>query len=475
MNSGVSGKPAESVRLITTSVRRSRSVIGFGVSLLLASPPAKGQSEACNDSKRLLAGLDAYQAGLAATDVGSQTRASSQQPPAVDTNASFEGSPSSDASQADSAGNRAPRLRSDGVASGGALEQFAKAAQLLLQDMECHPWPVVAFYAGLAHERLGKLVEARALYQRAIRFKAEGDGESLQQQQRAQEGARAELPKLEVRIPRLTLLVPDPNGVGVTASLDGAPLPAAIFGDAQLVNPGTHEVAVDCGPASMSVGGPEHGPRSIRVALAEFESKSLSLCMPAEAPKAFATLQLSAPARDTGVLEVRLDSDNISETEFERPLRVEPGRHQLLVRRQCAEGEVVSSRDVTLTKGQRATISVGVDCPAPQWRTLQTVGWVGAGVGAAGLAVAGVTGALAWRTYADSCEDGTCDPSKRRQFDRYRVLKDWSTVSFWVGAPLLVAGTGVLWWNHSRERQPHAEAETTVRVGTRSVLLEGRF
>jgi hypothetical protein len=119
---------------------------------------------------------------------------------------------------------------------------YAQAARLLSEDLSLHPWPTVAYYAGLAYEKDQKLVEAAELYRRAGALAVRGTGEELELEQKAQSDAAARLAAVEPRIPRLTLHIEPATSQGVTVTLDGASVPVDALQAPLPVNSGSHQV-----------------------------------------------------------------------------------------------------------------------------------------------------------------------------------------------------------------------------------------
>jgi hypothetical protein len=121
--------------------------------------------------------------------------------------------------------------------------------------------------------------------------------------------------------------------------------------------------------------------------------------------------------------------------EIDAPL--DPGTHQVEAdapgrrpwRASVAVGDFGDRREVVVTGFE--------DVPRPRPRSkLRSLAWITLSVGAAGLATAGATAAVA----AANCPGGHCASSPSRPIDTYNSLRRVSTVSFWVGGGLSVAG-----------------------------------
>ena len=95
-------------------------------------------------------------------------------------------------------------------------EDFSTALERLQQVMERYPSPLAARWAGFCLQRLGRLVEAAAMYRQALSLTPPPDDEVTHEQ--AQEKAKALLAKVEARIPHLTLQV---EGVSAEVEAEG--------------------------------------------------------------------------------------------------------------------------------------------------------------------------------------------------------------------------------------------------------------
>jgi len=114
-----------------------------------------------------------------------------------------------------------------------ALEKFELANQLV-------PAPTLALRAARCLEKLGRLVEASERYLEVTRMKLGATAPF--QHRKAQVEALQERDKLAPRIPSLEVALEGPVGKGVTVSLDGKPVPGALIGQKQAIDPGKHVV-----------------------------------------------------------------------------------------------------------------------------------------------------------------------------------------------------------------------------------------
>lgn len=194
------------------------------------------------------------------------------------------------AAQQDAATRSAGRkLAQDGVAllqqgqAPQASEKLEKAYQLLQV-------PSVALWSGRALAARGLLVEASERYVEASRLSGfKGD---QQVQLDAQKEAARELESLTPRIPTLVVAVVLGTGERPTVTLDDKPVPTALWGEEQPVNPGTHELKLTLGDKQLTR----------RVTLAEAEKKRETLS-PDEAPSVDAAPQPTTAASGTGVAQ----------------------------------------------------------------------------------------------------------------------------------------------------------------------------
>ena len=106
------------------------------------------------------------------------------------------------------------------------------------------------------------------------------------------------------------------------------------------------------------------------------------------------------------------------------------------------------------------------------WR--RPAGWVGLGVGAAGLATWGVTGLMVLNQnadLADKCPNDICPPESGDDVDRFKTFRAVSGVGFVVGVVGAAVGVPLL---ATRPKQ-EAALQVRVRANGSSLSLEGRF
>jgi hypothetical protein len=153
-----------------------------------------------------------------------------------------------------------------------------------------------------------------------------------------------------------------------------------------------------------------------------------------------------------------VDGVAIPSQAWSAPRRVNPGKHTVMAK--------VGSREVTqevvVAEGENTSIALDThdlrapDAPATTAtadhpalaRPLGAIFWVGAGAGAAGIAVGTVAGILSLsnKSQADSfCRDNKCPPAAYSSLDAANTWATVSTVAFAVaGAGAVLAGVGLL-------------------------------
>lgn len=168
-----------------------------------------------------------------------------------------------------------------------------------------------------------------------------------------------------------------------------------------------------------------------------------------------------------------------------------PGQHE--VRAEYA-GQELSQR-VSLADGQRAEVilSFSADGGATSSTTAtkgepfdqgppeadtgsgqRTLGWVGIGIGGAGLVLGGVTGMLALGKRGDledQCPNGVCPESARGDHDSYNQMRTFSTIGFVVGVVGVGAGAVLL----ATAPSTSDSASVSAYVGLGSAGVRGSF
>ncbi len=304
---------------------------------------------------------------------------------------------------------------------------FQQAASLLSTAFQTYALPIVAHDAGVAHERLGRWVEAAWFYQRAAECSTTAHDADPAKQREAQQQAAARLAALEPQIPHLTLTVQSAAPAAVTVLLDGTPAPPDWLGKPQMLDPGDYHITTQCHqkPAGTLVS----------VTLAPHNRLVLPLQVPCS----------DAVAPAPGI-----------------PSQPAPPAHQ-------------PASGYSLAPMPRAA-ALPEDETSPSPESVRIAGWSALGVGAAGTAVWAITGLLATSKKSALENDGTCtnagqcNGTHQDDIDQYNSLRRASTVGFWVGVPLLAAGASALIWQYARdEGATGAHADAWVGVGSAGV------
>ncbi|MBX3231947.1 MAG: hypothetical protein KIT84_12275 [Labilithrix sp.] len=162
-----------------------------------------------------------------------------------------------------------------------------------------------------------------------------------------------------------------------------------------------------------------------------------------------ATLTVTVPAG----AKVKLDDSEMSDASVGVPLKVNPGKHQIVASTSSDEKRA----SVDLAEGETKAIELDVagaaEAPPPPppkpkatTTTTSTLVWIGGGVAAAGVVAGSITGIMAFSAKSDvstRCENNRCPPSEDAKIDQGMLYGNISTVSFivaGVGAGILVYG-----------------------------------
>jgi len=157
-------------------------------------------------------------------------------------------------------------------------ERWSEAHERLSQAFELFPAPTVALLDAKALEKLGRLVEAHAAFQKAASLRV--DDESPKAFRRAVQEAERERDRVARSIPTLTIEVRG-ESPSHTLTLNGVPLPREAWGRPRKLDPGSYTVVAKQG-ASLE--------RSESVTLAPAGQASLILTLSSGAAPASAPL-----------------------------------------------------------------------------------------------------------------------------------------------------------------------------------------
>lgn len=269
--------------------------------------------------------------------------------------------------------------------------------------------PSLALWSARALEKVGKLVEASERYLEATRLPEDSGGDPTVQEKAKQEAA-AERKELLPRIPKLVVEVEGVEARRVELTIAGESVKSALIGTPRPTNPGQVEVIGRVGTAVAKQ----------VVTLTEGERESVLLSF------------------DPSTLPSEMD-DESAQTDAAAP---------------------------TAT-----TLATPEDQPASgSWQ--RTAGWIGIGLGAAGVVVGGVTAGILVAKQGDlDCPDNACPASQEDAMASYNDLRPVSSAAFIAGGILAAAGVTLLLTAPSAEQS----ASITPYVGWASAGVTGTF
>jgi hypothetical protein len=292
-----------------------------------------------------------------------------------------------------------------------AADRFARAGELV------HA-PTLEVGLARADVGLGKWIAAQELYHRILREGAQAGAPPAFV--KAVAGARRELDALEPRIPSVVILAIGSASARVT--LDGVPVPRVALGITRPVDPGVHVFRTEA-----------DGFAPVEVTLTIAEHKAETVTLELKAGRAGAPLDpwnahaAAPPAPAPAVFNPP-------------PLPPPPP-----------------------------------PAPAQGGSIQRTLGFVGLGVGGAGLVVGVVSGIAALGKHsalAEVCPGGQC-VNQQSAVDSYHLVADLSTAGFIAGGALAATGV-VLLVTAPRRRAPEGAWIAPV-VGAGYAGVEGRF
>jgi hypothetical protein len=277
-----------------------------------------------------------------------------------------------------------------------AADRFARAGELV------HA-PTLVLGLARAQVGLGKWIAAEETYYRLVHEPVPSGAPPAFT--KALADARKELAALEARIPSVTIVVKGAPSARVT--LDGTPVPGAVLGVPRPVDPGKHAVRAEAdgfAPAQAAFTAAEHKNESVTLTLEHG---------PAAAPE--------APPPPPAVAA-------------QKPAGAPPGAAA-----PPPIGPAAPAATVDETAGARP--------PSPQISSggslRRTLGFVGLGVGGAGLVLGAVTGGLAipkHNALDATCPDGLCTRSQADAVGSYHLFTTLSTAGFIAGGVLAATG-----------------------------------
>ncbi len=322
----------------------------------------------------------------------------------------------------------APALAVDDSAKGAARElssqgkedfdagRFDAATQKFQKAFDVVKVPTLALWSARCESRLGHLVAASELYRQALQLTPNEVWVGSTQQE-AQAEAQSELDALVPRIPKLRIVVigAQPNEVALT--VDNVSVPSALVGVDRPTDPGRRRVI---------------GKRGAETAYVVLELKE------SEVKEVVLKFSGTPPASDTAP-------------------------PSLLAPAATSQRAMLAPAPTTATVNDGGTGS-----------TQRLLGWIGLGVGAAGVIEGAVTGVFVIQRYSklkEGCPNGTCDPAlvDGYRMDMYNALRAASMVGFVVGGVGLAAGATLLLTS------PKPSTKVGLFVGPSSAGIHGAF
>ncbi len=197
----------------------------------------------------------------------------------------------------------------------------------------------------------------------------------------------------------------------------------------------------------------------------------------AELTPKLASLTVSAASSGTDAPSVNIDGADIPKDAAQSPRLVDPGHHVIKVKGNAASGQV----EIDLKEGEQRAVDVPLtpDHP-PQGKLVpNTLVWVGFGVGALGVVVGGITGAIALSkasTVKSECPNGQCPPAAHSDLNLTNALSTTSTVAFVIGA--LGVGVGIVGLVTSKREPLPASAwlqELRISIGPGTISARGAW
>lgn len=301
-----------------------------------------------------------------------------------------------------------------------AANRYPEARDAFESVLKVVDVPVVAFKAGQANERLGKLLRAAELYAQAIELKQNQFWADKALQLKAQKDAKAALADLNPQIPTAKIELQGDLDAIAEVTLDDTPLPLEALANPQRLDPGKHVVRATT---------KDRRSLSVEVTLAAGDVKAIALDVAKATP-----------------------ADHVEATQPPAaPLPVAPA--------------------VSPPSGHVATSKPNSTKPTAQ----QWAGYASLGVGAAGLVLGTTAGLVAWSKYTDmksQCGGSNCvgdiydrlNPS----YDHWQTV---STVGFIVAGVGAAAGATLLLVHPQEKVAPSAR----LTVGPGTVVVRGAF
>jgi hypothetical protein len=318
----------------------------------------------------------------------------------------------------------------------GAFEtgRYEEANEKLSRALDLVGVPTIALYAARTNVKLGNWVKASELYLLASRLSPRSAADISRLQ--AQYEAEKERAALLARVPRLTIELKGTDLETVQVTLDAEPIPGALLGANQLVDPGHHVIRATRDRQTVSgeldIAERQHKTTTLHFAPRERDS-SQSQTLPSIATSTATTqddTDLFGPLPTT--------DDPMASNESHASVPTTPSTTNA-----PAQSTVLSK--LSTAPGDPSARVDALDADA----TVRTLGWVGVGLGGVGLLVGVTTGLMAMSVRSDlldggQCSNRSCSDTMSGQVDRYNLLRTWSSIGFVAGGLFAATGTTLL-------------------------------
>lgn len=303
------------------------------------------------------------------------------------------------------------RLLADDAALAYEQGRYSEAQEKFQHAYDTARVPTLALWLAKTNAKLGHVVAAIELCRQAASLE-KNDLWIGDIQQRAQQEADELRAQLQSRVARIVVMVEGAAPKDVSLRIDQIVLPSTLVGVDRLVDPGTRLVVGRLGQQEVKA----------QITLAEGEKQEVRLKFEATAVASPQPAAVPSPPRPEPSPANRTPSPK------------------------------VESRN----------------------SSLHTLGWVGLGIGAAGVAFGTVTGILVaskHSTLSDKCPQDRCERAYWSELDGYERLRTLSAVGFVVGGVAAVAGVTLLLTSPKQESPVHA----TLYVGPQTLAIQGAF
>jgi hypothetical protein len=289
--------------------------------------------------------------------------------------------------------------------------KYALASERLEKAYAVLRVPSLGLWAARALAKQGRLLAAVDRYAEVTRLEISGGDEAVQR--KALADAQVELDELRATLPGAFIVVRGASPAEFSLFIDGRQVSSQLAGELTPLDPGEHRIEVRAKEQQLT--------RRLVLAVAEKQQVQFDIAATAPAGAAAAALPGGVPPRTES-----------------------------------------SSRSGSASDAKPGSLR-------------KTLGWVSLGVGAAGLATGGVTGALVLSKQSQlddepGCADKSCPRALNDDVSSYNMLRTVSTTAFIAGGVLAAVGITLVLTT------PGGEAtQTALRVSPASLDLEYRF